>query len=171
MPIFERTVTLPRKHVSPVWTRSYPASRKPGTIGEHLRKRRFQLGLRQTQVADTMDVSQRTLSCWECNRIYPTWPYQPRIASFLGYDPFADPAVGMPRSNETFDVAVFAALAPESLQRRLWNHRLKHKKTRTECANELGVSIKTFQAWERGARAPIKRLKARLETYLGPPEP
>src|SRR5678810_1239797 len=100
LPLCERVVNVPRKHVRPLWTRSMAASKQPETIGEHLRKKRFDLGIRQTQAALRLGVSAATLSHWECNRIIPTWPYHPVIVGFLGYDPFTDPNVGRPGGNK-----------------------------------------------------------------------
>src|SRR5579862_1799743 len=86
LPICNRTVRVPRKDISPVWTRSFPVAKQPQTLGEHLRKKRFDSGLRQSEVAKRLDVSDRTLSVWECDRTYPAWEYWPRIVSYLGYD-------------------------------------------------------------------------------------
>jgi len=66
---------------------------KPETLGQHLRKRRFSLGMRQSQAAQELQVSDRTLSLWECDRAYPTWRYHKRLIDYLGYDPF--PACGL----------------------------------------------------------------------------
>ena len=88
LPLCERTVRVFRKNVAPVWTRSWPVAREPRTIGEHLKKRRFILSVRQTEAAQRLGVSDCTLSLWECDRIYPTPRCHPMIASYLGYDPF-----------------------------------------------------------------------------------
>jgi transcriptional regulator with XRE-family HTH domain len=92
-------MSVPRKEISPVWTRSFPVSKQPKTIGERLRKQRFDLGLRQSEAALRLGVSKRTLSLWETDNIYPTWAYQPRLAEYLARDPFTDPALGMRPKN------------------------------------------------------------------------
>lgn len=79
---------IPREHVAPIWTHSFPISRQPQTLGEHLRKKRFASGLRQTEAANQLGVSARTLSLWECDRIIPTAPFHTRIEAYLGYNPF-----------------------------------------------------------------------------------
>ena len=33
-------------------------------------------------------VSARTLSLWECDRLFPTAPYHARIIVYMGCDPF-----------------------------------------------------------------------------------
>jgi hypothetical protein len=35
-----------------------------------------------------LEVSARTLSLWECDRLFPTVPYHARIIKYMGYDPF-----------------------------------------------------------------------------------
>ena len=100
MPFYERVLHVVRKHVTPVWTRSFPVSNEPTTLGEHLRKKRFSAGLRQSQVAQLLEVSSRTLSLWETDRVYPAWAFQRRLSTYLGYDPFTDPTLGRPRGNE-----------------------------------------------------------------------
>ena len=35
-----------------------------------------------------LGVSARTLSLWECDRLFPTVPYHAQIIKYLGYDPF-----------------------------------------------------------------------------------
>ena len=79
LPLCDRFVNVPRKDVAPVWTRSFPIAKEPKTLGEHLKKKRFGLGLRQEEAAQMLKVSDRTLSLWECDRICPTASYQPRI--------------------------------------------------------------------------------------------
>ena len=58
------------------------------TLGQHLKKKRFMAGMRQDKAAVKLGVSGRTLSLWECDRIYPSWAFQPGLIAYLGYDPF-----------------------------------------------------------------------------------
>jgi len=58
LPICKSTVHLPRKDISPVWTRSFPVSKQPKTLGQHLRKKRFDSGLRHSEVAQQRQLSQ-----------------------------------------------------------------------------------------------------------------
>jgi DNA-binding transcriptional regulator YiaG len=81
-------VSVNRKNVAPVWTRSFPISKEPKTLGEHLKKKRFGMGIRQEKASEMLDVSARTLSLWECGRLFPTAPYHARIVAYMGYDPF-----------------------------------------------------------------------------------
>src|SRR3972149_6588254 len=55
------------------------------TLGDHLRKKRLELGLPQRQVAKQMGVDPTTLCHWETNQIAPSTGMIPRIIRFLGY--------------------------------------------------------------------------------------
>ena len=140
LPFCERLVHVSRKEIAPVWTRSFPASRQPSTIGQHLRKRRFDLGMRQSEVARHLGVSNRTLSLWECDHVYPTWAKQPTVASYLGFDPFTDPSLGMPKSNKPPSVAFLARESTTSLSAAIVNLRIGLRKNRRQFAQALGVT-------------------------------
>jgi DNA-binding XRE family transcriptional regulator len=58
------------------------------TLGDHLRKRRLDLGMTQKQVARAMGASQSAVHGWEENWYPPTRKNVRRIVAFLGYDPF-----------------------------------------------------------------------------------
>src|SRR5664280_1739811 len=148
LPFCDRLVSVPRKDVAPVWTRSFPVSKQPQTIGQHLKKKRFELGIRQIEAARRLGVSDRTLSLWECDRVPPVWANQPRIVAYLGYDPFTDPTVGRPRGNETQGVAFLSLPGPLSLRHQIIKRRMELRKNRKQCAEKLGISVKTLQAWE-----------------------
>src|ERR1017187_2763189 len=142
LPFCDRSVTVARKDVAPVWTRSWPIAKEPTTLGQHLKKKRFTAGLRQKQIAVKLGVSARTLSLWECDRIVPAWSFQPRLIAYLGYDPFTDLTPGRPKGNEPSSVAFFSQDAPESIGQKIRQLRLKSRKSRKQFASELGVSIK-----------------------------
>lgn len=58
---------------------AYPAN--PKTIGEHIRKRRMDLGLMQKEVAGIIGVTESTIWNWE-NRMNPSERYMKRIEEF-----------------------------------------------------------------------------------------
>lgn len=167
MPLCERTVNVERQDVAPVWTRSFPISKQPKTIGQQLRKQRFNLGIRQAEVAERLGVSDRTLSLWETDVVYPTWAYQPRLAEYLGYNPFTDPALGGPNGNESSCVAILAPPSPLTLGHRIRSRRLELRKNRKECATEMGVSVKTLWGWETGRGEPSSGHSKRIIAFLG----
>jgi transcriptional regulator with XRE-family HTH domain len=55
-------------------------------VGEHLLKRRRDLGLTQVQVAEALGVNVGTITTWEQNRQEPSGGHLAGIVTFLGYD-------------------------------------------------------------------------------------
>ena len=89
MTIYQRTIHHPRSTDSlQFWQlRRYPAH--PKTSGEHLRKKRIDLSLSMTQIAQSLKlgVSDATIEKWEKDISRPSEPYRTRIVEFLGFDP------------------------------------------------------------------------------------
>jgi transcriptional regulator with XRE-family HTH domain len=124
------------------------------------------LKILQSEAARRLDVSTVTLSRWERDTVYPTWAVQPRVIDYLGYDPFTNAELGRPKGNETPFVAILAPNEPVPLGLAIWKRRMELKKTRKQCAKELGVAAKTLQGWEMGRRTPCPRLKERILKIL-----
>ena len=162
LPFCDRKVTVALKDIAPVWTRSFPIVKEPTTLGQHLKKKRFLAGVRQREAAVKLGVSARTLSLWECDRICPSWAFQPRLIAYLGYDPFTNPTLGRPKGNEPSYVALFSPDAPLTMGQKIKQNRLKSRKTRKKLAAELGVSPKTLSSWEKDRWQPSKLLKERI---------
>ena len=162
LPFCERRLKLPRTDVAPVWTRSWPIAKEPTTLGQHLKKKRFQAGLRQAQIARILRVSSRTLSLWECDRIYPAWAFQPRIIAYLGYDPFTETGLKNTKGNEPSCVAFLSPDAPVSIGQKIRHFRLKSRKTRLQLANEWGISPKTLWGWETNRWQPSPKCRKHL---------
>jgi DNA-binding XRE family transcriptional regulator len=154
LPFCDRSVSVARKDVAPVWTRSFPIAKEPTTLGQHLKKKRFMAGMRQNEAAVKLGVSNRTLSLWETDRVYPAWAFQPRLITYLGYDPFTETGLPNPKSNEPSSVAFFSQDAPVSMGQKIIQHRLKMRKTRRQLASEWGVSPKTLWGWETNRWQP-----------------
>ncbi|MCI0624160.1 MAG: helix-turn-helix domain-containing protein [Acidobacteria bacterium] len=72
---------MPRPILPP---KGYPL--KPVSLGDHLRKRRLDLGLLQAQVAEKIGVTESTVWNWEHGR-KPVRRYQVKLIEFLGYRP------------------------------------------------------------------------------------
>ena len=72
----------------PSHNRGIPVPKEPTTIGGHLRRRRLQLKIHQSQAARRLAVSAVTLSRWECDKVFPTAPFHAQIVAYLGHDPF-----------------------------------------------------------------------------------
>ena len=54
------------------------------TLGDHIKKRRLELGLYQAEVAEILEVTEPTVTNWEKNRTNPTLRTLPKIIGFLG---------------------------------------------------------------------------------------
>jgi transcriptional regulator with XRE-family HTH domain len=61
---------------------AYPTELK--TIGDHIRKRRLDLGLLQREVAERVRSDVMTILNWEKNRTKPKARHMPAIRAFLG---------------------------------------------------------------------------------------
>ena len=166
LPFCDRSITIARKDVAPVWTRSFPIAKKPITLGQHLKKKRFMAGMRQKETAVKLGVSARTLSLWECDRIVPAWAFQPRLIDYLGFDPFTDLTPGRPKGNETQCVAFLSPQAPVTPGEKITQRRLKLKKTRRQLASELGISVKTLWGWETDRWQPTPKGQKQIMAFL-----
>jgi len=62
--------------------------KNPITIGEHIRKRRVDLGIYQSEVGRHFGVSKDCITNWENGRSVPQISHYPKIISFLGYNSF-----------------------------------------------------------------------------------
>ncbi|NKB89677.1 MAG: helix-turn-helix domain-containing protein [Acidobacteria bacterium] len=117
----------------------YPQSQNG--VGEHLRKRRTELGLRQKDVAQEMEISAWTLVNWESGETTPRVRYGPRIIDFLGFDPLPDPA---------------------NFGQEVWKLRWTRGLTQRQLAALLGVDESTVRDWERGEHQATVRLFRRF---------
>lgn len=66
-------------------------SEDPQTLGEHLKKRRRELGLLQREAAARLGVSTETVVNWEKGRTEPVAVQFRPVVAFLGYDPTPAP--------------------------------------------------------------------------------
>jgi len=166
LPFQDRIISVPRIKYLPSHNRGIPVPKVPATIGEHLRKRRLELKIHQSEAARRLGVSTVTLSRWECDKVYPTWPQQPAVIKYLRYDPFKEPSLGRPKANERSGVAIFSQNRPETLGEKIRKTRLHLKKTRKEFAAELGVDVRTLSGWEAGEHRPLPTLVRRLNHFF-----
>ena len=72
----------------------YPKELK--SLGNHIRARRIDLGLLQSQVAELIGVHPMAITNWEGNASRPPVQYIPAIIRFLGYDPLTSEAAPFP---------------------------------------------------------------------------
>lgn len=97
-------------------------------IGDHLRRRRLGLGLRQADLAARLGVSPKTIRNWETGHRTPAGRSLGSIRAFLGYDPCPERSC---------------------VAERLREYRLARGWTRANLAAKLGVRTVTVSRWER----------------------
>jgi len=124
---------------------NYPTELK--TIGDHLRKRRLDLGLLQKDVAKQIGVTKCTIQYWETNRVAPTLRFVPRIIEFLGYDPCG-------------------AAEPRSLAEELKARRKRLGLSRKRLAELLRIDQSNLAAWENSKHQPTKKSLERLSDFF-----
>jgi transcriptional regulator with XRE-family HTH domain len=66
-------------------------SENPQTLGQHLKKRRKELGLLQREVAERMSIDTWTYLNWEKDKTAPVPARFRPVVEFLGYDPTPAP--------------------------------------------------------------------------------
>jgi transcriptional regulator with XRE-family HTH domain len=104
----------------------------PQTLGEHLRNRRLQLGLRQQDVAENLGTLREVYDRWERDIRNPVISEWPAILAFMGYYPFPE--------NRPADLVLRARRVQGTDQKRL--------------ARMLGVIHQRLRRWEHG-RGPV----------------
>jgi transcriptional regulator with XRE-family HTH domain len=114
-------------------------------LGDHIRKRRLDLGLLQRQVAGRIGVNPDTVHNWETNATTVALKHVPAVVEFLGYVPFPEPA---------------------SLAERLRLYRKLNGISRRELAGRIGADESTVWRWEAGLGSPNARSRARLAIFL-----
>jgi len=118
---------------------------EPKTLGEHLRKRRLELRLTQTQAGEGIGVNPWTVLNWEKGHTEPPVESMPSILRWLGYDPFPE---------------------PESLPERLLAKRRAMGWSLKSAARRAGIDEGTWAAWESGATSPRGRFLRLLKSLL-----
>ncbi len=121
-------------------------SENPKTLGEHIKKRRLELGLTQKHAANALGVKSWTVLNWETGQHQPPIRSIPGILAFLDYDPFP---------------------APTTIGERLLRTRRKYGRSTSEAARQLGVDRTTWQDWERGELILLRRHRTKVATLLG----
>ncbi|RLG05747.1 MAG: transcriptional regulator [Thaumarchaeota archaeon] len=125
--------------------RAYPKELK--TLGDHLRKKRLELGLLQKDVAKILGVSQDTIYNWENNRTSPSLRSIPKIIEFLGYIPYD--IQGLSPGEELRLLRRILGLSQEKL------------------AKKLGIDPSTLWRWEKGKRKPPGDILENLKRAIG----
>lgn len=119
---------------------------QPVVIGEHLKKRRLDLGLSQREVAARVGAIEASVWNWENRRAKPELRFLPAVIAFLGYNPLS---------------------RPTTLAERLVLHRRSRGWSQKRLADELDVDPTTLARWERGEKAPWGPYAIKVEELLG----
>lgn len=135
------------------WTRRpqnsvYPKEIK--SLGDHLRKKRLDLGLLQRDVAEQMGVDEDSICHWEIGYSHPKVYLIPRIYDFLGYCPWK---------------------APTSFGEWLQMARMGLGLSRRKLAKKLGMDVTTIDRWERGLGRPTDRSLEHVRSFAGESAP
>lgn len=124
---------------------SYPEALH--TLGDHLRKRRLDLGLTQSSLTIRLRVDKSSLLNWELNRTSPAIRYIPRIYDFLGYCPL--PEGGMRTLSQII---------------RAWREGLGM--SQEELAKAAGVDETSIAKWEAGKAKPMKKSLTKITIFF-----
>ena len=143
MPFCHAALTTPKPKPP-----SYPNTLN--TLGDKIRKRRLDVGLLQSQVADQIGVDATTITNWESNRTAPAIRYFPSIIWFLDYNPFPP---------------------GQTLPEKLTTARKVRGLSRRKLAKSLGTDPSTLAGWEKGRHRPTKKFLGRIGAFLGEPKP
>lgn len=125
-----------------------PWDLQPTTIGEHIKRRRLELGLYQKDVAKLFGITLFTIINWEKGRTTPTVKFIPSLVQFLGYDP-------LPKER------------PTSIADRLRTKRRELGLGQRETAQILGVNASTVTRWEGGSRIQELEHRKVVAEFLG----
>lgn len=109
----------------------------PGTIGEHLKRKRMDSKLLQKDVAKIFGVTEDCITNWEKNRSIPQIQFMPSVIKFLGYLPFS------------FDLTTMSG--------KLKTYRHLKGISQKKLGKMLNVNGATISSWEQGENQPYQR--------------
>ena len=130
--------------------RPKPYPKEINTLGDHLKKKRLDLGLFRKEATHIIGVNTTTVRNWEITRFAPKIRYIPHIIKFLGYCPY--------KPIRSF---------PEWLKMCRNVAGLSQKKL----AKLLRVDESTVAGWEQGKHRPTKRNQLKIQKFFFPSEP
>ena len=119
-------------------------TRKPITLGDHLRRRRIELGLYQKDVAAKLGVTTSTVWNWEHIGSVDL-RFIPRVIEFLGYNPIPQ---------------------PEDLVGRLSCYKQVNGLSLERFGIEMGRDPEQLADWLSGRHKPCRRNREEIEEYL-----
>ncbi len=124
--------------------KGYPAN--PVTVGEHIRKKRLDDNLIQSDIAEIVSVSEATIWNWE-HGTQPDVKHVPSIIRYLGYLPFDKP--------ENIGIS-----------EKLRFYKLINGLTIKQLAKEMGCNHEQLMDWMGGKITPCKKNLGMIEEFV-----
>lgn len=118
----------------------------PQSIGEHLKNRRLQLKLLQSDVAKILDVCEDSITGWENGRSVPQIQYYPKLIEFLGYNPLP--------------------IETETLGGWIKKYRVENGLSYKQLSKKIGFDSATLASWEDNKTYPNTEKLNRLKEFL-----
>ncbi|VTP87267.1 transcriptional repressor DicA [Sphingobacterium daejeonense] len=109
----------------------------PSFLGEHIRKKRIEKGLFQSDLARLFKVTPDCITYWENNRSKPQVQHYPNIIEFLGYFPFE------------LEISTFEG--------KIKAYRYVNGLSQKSFAKNMGVDPATVNRWEEGKGQGVKK--------------
>ena len=131
------------------------------TFGQHLRDLRLQTGMKQSELAERMNLHMQTVSRWERGISEPDIAALGDLARALGVS--LERLFGVPEEGEgltgCFDVW--------KLGQTIGRLRNERNETQKDLAQQFGISADAVSRWERGLSAPTMEQLVYLAQHFG----
>ena len=145
MPFCHLQIKVLRSPYPDKWKCTQKAAIEPKTIGEHLKRRRLELHLLQTEVGRRLGVHKGSIQTWERGIGLPGIRQLPAVIEFIGCDPEPE---------------------PEDLPRRIAYARRRLGFTQENLAKVLKVNPVTVWSWESGRTRPSETRLQQMQLLL-----
>ncbi len=120
-------------------------TKDPITLGDHLRRRRLELGLYQKDVAIQIGVTTSSIWNWENNCSSITLRCMPKVIEFLGYNPIP---------------------CPDNIVERLAWHKQINGLTLEDLGAEMRRDPEQLGDWLNGRHAPCRKNREEIWLFL-----
>ena len=120
--------------------------KEPVTLGDHLRRRRIELGLFQKDVAIQIGVTTSTIWNWENNWSSITLSCMPKVIEFLGYNPIP---------------------CPDGLMGKLAWYKQVNGLSLEQLGANMGRDPEQLADWLSGRHKPCRRNREKVKRFLG----
>ncbi|MEK7288226.1 MAG: helix-turn-helix transcriptional regulator [Elusimicrobiota bacterium] len=146
MPFCHICLTVQRINKTHQFQKLVPDS--PITLGDHLLKRRLNLGISITEASRRIGTDRTTLGDWEANCHQPDPKFLPKIYQFLGY-------------------CLLPSSPPATLSKKLKLWRESQGLTQLELARLTKIDESSLARWERGQTRPYQKSLEKIQGFFG----